>query len=56
MRLHRTGFIQICLVYIKILQWRQNLSAHLRVYIKRAVVLQGELRDVSTPVGDGGQH
>ena len=28
MRLHRTGFIQICLMQVKILQWRQNLSAH----------------------------
>jgi len=31
MRLHRTGFIQMCLMQIKILQWRQNLSAHLRI-------------------------
>ena len=28
MRLRRTG---LCIMYIEILQWRQNLSAHLRI-------------------------
>ena len=31
--LHRTSFIHICLIYIKILQWKQNLSAHLRIFM-----------------------
>jgi len=32
MRLHRTSLIQMCLTWIKILQRRQNLSAHLHTF------------------------
>ena len=49
MRLHRTGFIQICLMLIKILQWRENLSTHLGITQSCNVVSRES-------ISDGTQH